>query len=101
MLMLLLTARAIGRDYHAAIGELGIDPRHLKTSIVDDLWESIGPGGTVEDKKRFFRRLAQATRWYQVAETLGWVSFCLLPDSVSNKWVKNCPAYGSSLWGNR
>lgn len=48
--------------------------------------------------KRFVQHLTQATRWYQVADTLGWGSLCLLPDSVSNKWVKDVPAHAWPLW---
>lgn len=88
----------LGRAYHAEIRERGDDRRHVKTQIIDALWELIEPSGTEEGRKRFVRHLTLATRWYQVADTLGWGSLCLLPDAVSNKWVKACPAHVWPLW---
>jgi hypothetical protein len=88
----------LGREYHAKIRELDDDRRYARTQVIDRLWVEIQPNGTKQDRKRFVRRLTQATRWYQVADTLGWGSLCLLPDSVSNKWVKDVPAHAWPLW---
>lgn len=88
----------LGREYHAKTRELDDDRRCARTQVIDRLWEEIQPNGTKQDRKRLVRRLTQATRWYQVADRLGWGSLCLLPDSVSNKWVKDVPAHAWPLW---
>jgi hypothetical protein len=75
----------LGREYHAEICKLGDDRRYARTQVIDRLWREIQPHGTKQDRKRFVRRLVQSTRWYQIADTLGWGSLCLLPDSVSNR----------------
>lgn len=88
----------LGRQYHAKIHELNDDRRHARTVVIDCLWVETEPNGTAQHRKRFVRRLTNATRWYQIAESLGWGSLCLLPDTVSNKWVKAFPAHAWPLW---
>jgi hypothetical protein len=88
----------LGREYHAEIRALDDDRRHARTPVIDRLWVEMVPNGTKKQRKRFVKRLAVANRWYQAAETLGWGSLCLLPDSVSNKWVRDCLAHVWPLW---
>ena len=88
----------LGREYHAEIRKLNDDRRHARTPVIDRLWMDMVPDGTKALRKRFVRRLAQATRWFQIADTLGWGSLCILPDTVSNKWVRNCLAHVWLLW---
>lgn len=85
----------LGREYHAEIQTLDDDRRHARTPVIDRLWVEMVPNGTKTQRKRFVKRLAVATRWYQTAETLGWGSLRLLPDSVSKKWANDCLAH---LW---
>lgn len=75
----------LGREYHAKTRELNDDRRYARTQVIDRLWGDMQPNGSKQDRKRFVWRLTQATRWYQVADTLGWGSLCLLSDSVSNR----------------
>ncbi|KAK7177790.1 hypothetical protein PSPO01_16161 [Paraphaeosphaeria sporulosa] len=88
----------LGRAYDAELRKRGDDRRHVKTQVIDALWPSVEPNGTKQGRKRFGKHLALAARWYQVADTLGWGSLCLLPDTVSNRWAKECPAHVWSLW---
>jgi hypothetical protein len=88
----------LGREYHAKIHDLADDRRHAKTQVIDHMWGEIEPNSTEQHRKCFVRRLTQATRWYEIADTLGWGSLCLLPDSVSNKWVKSFPAHAWLPW---
>ena len=88
----------LGREYHAEIRALNDDRRHARTPVIDRLWVEMIPNGTKKQRKRFVKRLAVANRWYQAAELLGWGSLCLLPESVSNKWVRDCLAHVWPLW---
>ncbi|KAL5371095.1 hypothetical protein DPSP01_014494 [Paraphaeosphaeria sporulosa] len=88
----------LGHAYDVELHKRGDDRRHIKTQVINALWPSVKPNSTKQGRKRFGKHLALAAHWYQVADTLGWGSLCLLPDTVSNRWAKECLAHVWSLW---
>lgn len=93
----------LGRAYDAKIREEGADTQSHKSEIIDSLWSLVEPTnaratGHETTRKRFVRCLTQASRWYRMADQLGWGSLCLMPDSVTNRWVRECPAHAWSVW---
>lgn len=91
----------LGRAYNAKVSQLrehGKGPGRIKPQAMESLRLLVDPTGTAEGKAAFTKRMALANRWYQVAETLGWGSLCLMPDNVSNRWVRDFPAHAWSLW---
>jgi hypothetical protein len=51
---------------------------------------SRNPTPTEHDRLVLRKRLARASRWYTLAQTLGWGSLALMPhDSIPNSWIES------------
>lgn len=51
---------------------------------------SSNPTPTDQDRLVLRKRLARASRWYTLAQTLGWGSLTLMPhDSIPNSWIES------------
>jgi hypothetical protein len=87
----------LGRAYQEKIIQIagGGDTKRARTLAINALLPLVGAG---EDRNRFVRRLVQATRWYEMACTIGWGILCLLPFAVSMRWIRECPAPAWLLW---
>jgi hypothetical protein len=61
----------------------------VRGEAVDALMRLVDLDPSIDDRTKFRKRLARATRWFTAAKTLGWGSLCLMPtDGVSNTWVE-------------
>lgn len=60
----------------------------------------MNPSATAKEREAFRKRLARATRWYEIAQGLGWGVFALIPhEHFSNSWVEQTTrAWGLHVW---
>lgn len=91
----------LGRAYARNAAQLGLDRTGVgqaKSQAIDALRKLIEPTSAPEGRKAFVRQLNMASRWYQLAEKLGWGILCLIPENVTNTWVRNCTSDAWPLW---
>ncbi|KAH9859251.1 hypothetical protein J1614_012199 [Plenodomus biglobosus] len=60
----------------------------------------VSPRATEKDRLVFRKQLARASRWYTVAQALGWGSLALMPhDDVPNSWIESSLLTGElAIW---
>ena len=72
----------------------------VRTEALASLLPLVSPNPTERDKRVLRKHLARASRWYTVAQTLGWGSLALIPhDSVPNSWIESTLCTGElAVW---
>jgi hypothetical protein len=72
----------------------------VRTEALASLLQLVSPNPTKRDRLVLRKRLARASRWYTVAQTLGWGSLALMPhDSIPNSWIESTLRTGeSNIW---
>lgn len=61
----------------------------VSTEALVSLLKLVHPNPTDRDRTVLRKRLTRASRWYTVAQTLGWGSLALMPhDSIPNTWIE-------------
>ena len=72
----------------------------LRTEARESLLPLVYGRVTENEKNIFKKRLHRATRWYEVADKLGWGSLCLMPhDLIPNTWVEQTLRVGElHIW---
>lgn len=72
----------------------------VRSEAISVLLQLVNPRATSKEKGAFRKRLARATRWYQIANSLGWGILTLMPyENFPNTWLeRNIHAWGVSLW---
>ena len=72
----------------------------VRTEALLSLLKLVSPTPTEQDRLVLRKRLARASRWYTLAQTLGWGSLTLMPhDSIPNSWIESTLRTGEvDLW---
>jgi hypothetical protein len=62
----------------------------VQTEAINALLKLVNRNPTTKERESFRARLAKATKWYRIAEGLGWGVFLMMPeDVISNTWIEN------------
>lgn len=64
----------------------------VRSEAIDSLMQLVNPNAYPTKKERdvFRARLAKASKWYEIAESLGWGVFLVMPeDSISKTWIEH------------
>jgi hypothetical protein len=83
----------LGRAYANKIASLqGQSVKgNLRSKAITALLQAVTPANcqlTRTVRSIFKLRLNRASRWYYAANTLGWGCLCLIPETLSHKWVE-------------
>lgn len=72
----------------------------VRTEAINALLKLVNPKPTQRERDAFRKRLTRATRWYEIAQGLGWGMLALMPyEHFPNTWVGNeCRASDVMLW---
>lgn len=72
----------------------------VRTEAIAALLALVNPHPTPKDREAFRKRLTVATRWYRVAEGLGWGTLMLMPhDKIASSWIESTVrAWGLDAW---
>jgi hypothetical protein len=72
----------------------------VSTEALVSLLKLVNPSPTDHDRMVLRKRLTRASRWYTVAQTLGWGSLTLMPhDSIPNTWIESTLRTGElAVW---
>jgi hypothetical protein len=72
----------------------------VSTEALVSLLKLVNPNPNERDRLVLRKRLAKASRWYTVAQTLGWGSLTLMPhDLIPNTWIESTLRTGElAVW---